>query len=123
MDSPLIFHSWQANGLNIPLYQLQNVIKTDDSLLKILADARSIVSDLLSVKQTVERLDIQVSRKHAVLRADVQKVHRTQAAMITKVDEALLSMRGDLRPVATVNDLRQLEARLNSIAVSVVFLY
>jgi len=65
-------------GRALDIFKLQRVLKFDEAFSNILSDSRSILSDIISVKRAVQRVDAQVSHSYALasdIRVDVKKVH------------------------------------------------
>lgn len=85
----------------------------------MLIDSRSILSNLISVKQAVQRVDARVADNHALasdIHAGIQNVHRhvlDSQESVQHVEEMVL---------VTRDKIDRVEAQLKLLTVSVVFL-
>lgn len=121
---------------------MRNILIDQDAFSAILSRSSSILADLVSIKQTADHVDAQVSDHRAVtsaIQTDVRKmgsmltttalrvivdqehVHNLSAE-ITTVNKTVFTIRDHVDKLPTVDDLRRFEARLHFTAVSVVFL-
>lgn len=110
----------------VQFFQLQNIVKSDAAFSNMLIDSRSIMSNLISVKQAVQRVDAQVADNHALasdIHVNVQNVHRLLCSTTSHVLDSQESVQHVEEMVRVTREkIDRVEAQLKFLTVSVVFL-